>query len=593
MKNILTLSLLTLFSFLPLHAADIPWKPEQYSLQVREEALPTVLQNFCADQGIYSMISERVVGTVSGQFTKLEPAEFLNRLTAAYSLIWYYDGTVLYIYHSSEMASEMLNMQFAKIDRFLTALDTVQILDQRFPIRALETEGLVYVSGPPRYVELVLQTSVGMDANAARMTALQASRDVVEVFQLKYAWADDQILSFNDRDMTVPGVVTVLRGILTGSTGLETIETRDRRRRASGDKLKGKGLAAVGNYEDDEMEDAAQQQAATPNNGNNGNNNPAGPPTLAPMIMADVRNNAVVVRDKGENIDFYRQIIEALDVPAGLIEIHASIIEVNTDYSHEVGVDWRYEQNEHASGGYFGSTEAEADSTFDFNNRPLTSGGGLSFTTILGDAAENFIARIRLLEADGKADIISRPSILTLDNVEAQLTTNQTFYVRLEGDREVDLFNVSAGVTLRVTPHLIEEDKHKKIKLSIRLEDGNVTENRVDAIPIVQKTTINTQAVIRHNESVLLGGYVLEKRTDTENSVPFFGKIPLFRHLFRHKERRNEMVERLILITPRIIDPNNPSRFVEVQPRYTNELDSEALPIEVEPQRARQKKKKR
>ncbi|MBO1322586.1 type III secretion system outer membrane ring subunit SctC [Acanthopleuribacter pedis] len=587
MKHLLLLpSLLTLISFFPLHAAEIPWKPEKYSLQVREEALNTVLQNFCADQGIYTIISEQITGTVSGQFTQLDPADFLNRLTAAYNLIWYYDGTVLYIYHSSEMASEMLTMQFAKIDRYMMALDAVQILDQRFPIRALESEGLVYVTGPPRYVELAVQTAVGMDANAARMTALEASRDVVEVFELKYAWADDQLLSFNDREITVPGVVTVLRGILTGSTGLETLESRDRRRKPTRDKLKGKGMSAIGNLEDDEAEDLQAQNSG-------GDESPqTGPPTPVPMIMADVRNNAVVVRDKGENIAFYRQIIESLDVPAGLIEIHASIIEVNTDYSHEVGVDWRYEKPGDASAGYFNNAANEADADFNFNNSPLTAGAGLSFTTILGDAAENFIARIRLLEADGKADIISRPSIVTLDNVEAQLTTNQTFFVRLEGDREVDLFNVSAGVTLRVTPHLIEDGKHKKIKLSIQLEDGSVTENRVDAIPIVQNTTINTQAVIRHNESVLLGGYVLEKRTDTESRVPFFGRIPLFGNLFRNKTRRNEMVERLILLTPRIIDPENPSRFVEVQPRYTNELDSEELPLDIDPARPRPKPKK-
>ncbi|CAM2065476.1 type III secretion system outer membrane ring subunit SctC [Sulfidibacter corallicola] len=553
-------------------AAEIPWKSTSYTVQVREESLTMVMQNFCADQGIVAVISENVVGKVSGKFTKLAPSDFLDQMTSAYGLIWYFDGAVLYLHPASEIQTTLITMSFAKVGRLVTALKLVELYDERFPLKTLEEEGMVYVSGPPRYVELVTQTAGGLEANAQRYAAMQSSRDVVEVIPLQYAWADDLTLTFNDRDIVVPGVVTVLRSILTGNTGLESIENRDRRRSASVGKLKGTGMRSLGAAEDDEIDPQpapAEQQGDEP-----------GPPQPFPMVMADVRNNAVVIRDKQENIHFYREIIETLDVPAGLIEIHASIIEVNTDFSHELGVDWRYEDEGQASGGFFATTEREEDDTFAFGNSGLTLGEGLSFTTILGDAGKNFLARIRALEADGKADIISRPSVLTLDNVEAQLETNQTFYVRLEGDREVDLFNVSAGVTLRVMPHIINDEQGAKIRMSVSLEDGNVTDGRVDNIPVVQKTTINTQAMIRDNQSLLVGGYVMEKRTNTLKKVPLLGNIPLFRHLFRHKERRNETVERLILITPRIVNLDRISLHNQITPRRSNFYDTQPLPLD-------------
>ena len=100
------------------------------------------------------------------------------------------------------------------------------------------------------------------------------------------------------------------------------------------------------------------------------------------------------------------------------------------------------------------------------------------------------------------------PSVLTLNNIEAQLENSQTMYVRLEGENEVDLYDINTGVVLKVTPHIIEENYSSLIKLSIQIEDGELLlDEQVDDIPTVKKSVVNTQAIIGHNESLLLGGY--------------------------------------------------------------------------------------
>jgi type III secretion protein C len=122
----------------------------------------------------------------------------------------------------------------------------------------------------------------------------------------------------------------------------------------------------------------------------------------------------------------------------------------------------------------------------------------------------------------------------------------------VEGDEEVDLFDVNAGVVLRVTPHIIDEGEESLIKLSIQIEDGEVLNEEVDEIPVVKKSVINTQAVVGEEESLLIGGYFKEKNARTHQTIPCLGSVPLLGWLFTRQATSGEESERLFLITPTI-----------------------------------------
>jgi type III secretion protein C len=136
--------------------------------------------------------------------------------------------------------------------------------------------------------------------------------------------------------------------------------------------------------------------------------------------------------------------------------------------------------------------------------------------------------------------------------VEAVFDNTSTFFVRVAGREQVDLFNVSAGTTLRVTPHVFRDHEQTRIKLLVNVEDGNITGRQVDQIPVVERSTVNTQALIAEGESLLIGGMVRETNASGEDKVPLLGDVPVVGNLFKTKTSSNTRVERMFLITPRL-----------------------------------------
>src|SRR6185369_10240209 len=233
--------------------------------------------------------------------------------------------------------------------------------------------------------------------------------------------------------------------------------------------------------------------------------------------------NAVIVRDLADRLPRYEQLIAALDVEPQSLEIEATIIDVNTDRMRELGVNWRWN-----NAGYGAA----------FAGSVPTAGAGGIVSAVLGSAGQ-FFSRIRALQAEGAARVVSSPQVVTLSNVEAVFDNSSTFYVRVAGRDEVDLFNVSAGTTLRVTPHVFREEDTTRIKLLVQIEDGALSAQTVDTLPVVERSGINTQALIAEGESLLIGGMVRETNATSEDKVPGLGDVPVVGNLFKTKATQN------------------------------------------------------
>lgn len=571
-RLLLIILLLILMPATHTEAAQIKWAEKTYSHVSENEDLVDLLRDFCSSQGINVIISERVQGKLSGRFEGYTPEAFLRHLAAAYGMIWYYDGHALHVYRSDELQSRMMELEYVSVQRFMQILEKLDIADERFPLKALDDEGIVYISGPARYVSLVTETAEMLEARAMKVARSRKAHEVIRIFPLKYAWAHDLTFNFMNDEVTVPGVASMLKNILAGRPAPGLVAGKQKKRLpATLEKLKGKGLASEGKAEADPKEEGQAGEGK-----DQGQTGAAAEPEA--FIQADTRLNAVIIRDKSEKMPHYGEIISLLDVPVGLVQVQATIVDINTDFLRELGVDWKVETGRVVSGtgtdavagtgtdttrntprsvsperrfktsGGFG-----ADETLTYAGESLALGTGLSFATIIGDAGKYFLARIRALEEDGHARILSQPSVLTLNNVEALLEHSQTFYVRVAGDQEVDLFDVSAGVVLRVTPHIVEDDEKTRIKLAVDIEDGSFSDTSVDGIPVVRKSTINTQAVINKDESLLIGGYYYEVDSKSARMVPCLGGIPALGYLFKQEETTKTRSKRVFLITPKII----------------------------------------
>ena len=105
-----------------------------------------------------------------------------------------------------------------------------------------------------------------------------------------------------------------------------------------------------------------------------------------------------------------------------------------------------------------------------------------------------------------------------------------------------------------MTPLIVSEGGHTQIKLAVRIEDGGITQQMVGAIPVVQRTTITTQAFINEGESLLIGGYKSDVRNDTVVSVPGLASIPFLGALFKFRQKETAHVEHLFMLTPHVIE---------------------------------------
>ncbi len=516
-------------AMLPVATFGAPvWYELPYDHFSKNETLSELLMDFSSTIGIPVVISEEIKGDneerVNGHFKETTAETFLMRLSSLYQVVWYYDGHMIYINHANEMQSELLQFSNTKIFAVKNTLKRLGVWDPRFNWREMKDKNLLYISGPPRYVSLVKEVSELIDRNQ------REKRDTtynVRVFKLKYAWADDRVISHRGSQVVIPGVARTLQKIL------------------------GRG----GYSEKQRPEESKVGQSANTESSGSDNATMASlhVPSAAAYIEANSHQNSVIVYDLESRLELYDQLIRSLDVPVEQIEIEVSIIDIRTTRLFELGVDWQG----NAKQGTFGFGDLTRVTSLSDSGLTHTAGADTSLTSVIAGDVDYFVGRIRLLEEDGDGQILSQPSVMTLNNVEAIIDNSTTFYVKLEGEDEVDLVEISAGSLLRVTPRIIDEDTlTRKIGLDVSIEDGQVqagADNLVDELPLVTKSTITTQAVIGENGSLLVGGYYYDDRANNAEKVPFLGDIPVVKAFFSRTDKSRTKVARMFLITPRIV----------------------------------------
>ncbi|MBJ7262948.1 MAG: EscC/YscC/HrcC family type III secretion system outer membrane ring protein [Burkholderiaceae bacterium] len=323
----------------------------------------------------------------------------------------------------------------------------------------------------------------------------EQNKETVSIFPLKYANAADSDYNYRSQSVVIPGVVSVLR-----------------------EMTQGKALPS------------SDDKTPAPADAGGG-----------PKFSADTRQNAVLVRDRKKNMALYADLIPKLDQRPTLIEISMSIIDVDASDINELGIDWS------ASARIGGGTVS-------FNTGGLASD---SFSSLLSNSG-NFLIRLSALEQKSKAKIVSRPSVVTLDNVQAVLDRSITFYTKLVSEKNAKLESVTAGALMRVTPRLIRERGKDRVLLTLNIQDGRQGQpiSSTEPLPQVQSAEIATQAMLNVGQALLLGGFVQDETIEAERKIPLLGDIPILGALFRSKSQSTRSVVRLFMIKaePRSLD---------------------------------------
>ncbi|MBI1682722.1 type III secretion system outer membrane ring subunit SctC [Caulobacter hibisci] len=530
-----------------VQAGEVPFGGRSVDLTAREQPIAQFLQNFYNQVGVPVIVSSQVAGTINGVFRG--PAAKIDAdIAKAFDLVTYYDGGAAYVYTAAQLSSRSFPISGSASRRVDRAARQLDLLDGRNTLRP--TGDMLVATGAPRFLQQVDELARGGAQAEAASPTLQ-----YRVFYLRYGWADDVNLTVGAKQVTIPGVASIIRSLVSTDPNerVGAVARSETPVPPAVQGLRGQGLATLG----------------TPNPGGSFYGGQDGQGTLGtPLaneqtgvyvppnpvrIQADSRLNAVIVRDVAERMSAYEELVRALDVEPQLLEVEAAIIDIDTTKARDLGINWRFDDG---NGGVQFGRGPNAPSGLEDTN--LTRGNtspkpylGLVASTIIGNG-DYFAARLNALETEGVARVVSRPQIVTLSNVEAVFENSRDFYVRLAGERDVDLFNVTAGTTLRVTPHVTRDGNQTRIRMLVSIEDGSLTNASVDNIPVVRRAALNTQALIVEGQSLLLGGMTVQSDTTGSSKVPVLGSIPVLGNLFKVQQRSSGRIERMFLITPRL-----------------------------------------
>jgi len=539
----------------PSPASQIPWKAQPYSMLVQGREIGEFLANFGRLHGIKVVVSPGVTGQVNGKFEDIAPDVLFDQLARAYNFSWFYSAGVLFVTSDTELQTEIVNLPVSDTTQAAASLNALGLITSDGGVQRVPGSNMVLVSGPPQYVEIARRILLTIDEEDQYR---QKTESIIEVFPLKYAWAYDIELSGNDGSQNrIEGVASTLSRLVGGraSNPANQFTSNGAARQVPGviDTTFGQQPVVV---VDNTQPQPPPEEGADERTGQRG--------ASGPRITADVRRNAVVIRDVRENMPFYRDAIAQLDVPAKVVEISAAIVDLRVGASASLGLNTvAISANDigivsSGTGALTNSTASGARgdgvNLLPNNNLAPTNAAQPNILASGVFGTLQVTAAINALEEDNQAKIISRPTVMTLDNYAATISRQESFFVDTTGENVSNLFNVTTGLNLQVVPHVIEEPSGPKIYMQIKIEDGSFSNEEVASIPRVQQSSLTTQSVVLKDQSLLIGGLYIKVDQDQRSGYPWLRDIPVVGYLFGVAGRQAEVVERLFLITPRVVN---------------------------------------
>ncbi|MDP8265479.1 MAG: type IV pilus secretin PilQ [Candidatus Aceula meridiana] len=286
-------------------------------------------------------------------------------------------------------------------------------------------------------------------------------------------------------------------------------------------------------------------------------------------LTFDQRTNIIIVTDTSSSVRSVAEVVDRLDTTTPQVLIEAKIIETSLGDQENLGIDWSLKAT--ISGAarptYYPFTEASenkymkaAGSTsmdFPVPNEDLFSFGTLDFSEVS--------AVMEILKNRSDTEILSSPSIVTLDNQMARIVVgNQYPLPEYTYNEEQAKLQVSGweykdiGIIFEVTPH-VNNIGFVTLKIEPKITailDYVQVENT--SVPRLSTEEASTKVMIQDGQTLVIAGLIKHQLVDTQKKVPLLGDIPLLGLLFRKSEKQLNKSELLIFITPHIITENIP-----------------------------------
>lgn len=273
-------------------------------------------------------------------------------------------------------------------------------------------------------------------------------------------------------------------------------------------------------------------------------------PALGSMKF-DERSNRIIVSDTQHKLDEVGQIIAAFDYKDREVLVDAKIIQIVLSDEYKLGVDWEAFVDDYHSLNFAGDFDVLSASD---------KRGRLGIGTL---ASDRYTATVEALETIGTTEILSSPSIATLNNKEAKIlvgstepyvTTTTTTPASGPTTTAESVNFIEVGVKLYVTP-TIHNDNFitMKIKPEVSSVTSSLTTSNNNTIPIVETSEAETTVMVKDRVTIVIGGLIKEETVKTDRQIPVLGDIPLLGKVFKSTNDSKTKTETVIFLTPKII----------------------------------------
>jgi general secretion pathway protein D len=345
------------------------------------------------------------------------------------------------------------------------------------------------------------------------------------------------------------------------------------------DKLKGQATAT------------AKAQGGPPAGGAAGAGGGSSNVDASVTIWADVATNALIITAPPKIMKSLMAVIDKLDIRRAQVQVEAIIVEVDVNKSSNLGVQWLlFGQGSTAVPAAVVNLPGAGTSIVDLAAAALSVASGTATTTsttgtvatgastissstvgtgatfALGRVASSgvsFAALVQALRSDGTSNIISTPSLITMNNEEAEVKVTQEIPL-ITGSYATTTQSVAGttspfqtiqreevGTILKVTPHINEGNS---VQLKIEQEDSSPGAKLTDSADIsTNKRSIKTTVLIEDGGIIVLGGLMSDTVTESEDRVPGLGAIPLLGNLFKSRSGSRQKKNLMVFIKPKIM----------------------------------------
>lgn len=472
-------------------------------------------------------------------------------------------------------------------------INSEELITKVIPVRNTPSAELVKILRPmiPQYGHLAGLTEPNAliisdhASNIARLMEMVKDIDVADtkttrIIQLKEAWVEDMVALLEKlapeqigKGAKGPNLVTIVASERTNSlvlkgeaATLKKIEELIQQLDVPANRAGTIQVVRLAHSDAEQLAEILKNLVSDENEDNKGNQN------VKTSIHADASLNALVIRANPTTMNELKDIIASLDVRRLQVLIEAVIMEVSTNFTRELGTELAIvdqgssnlpiaiTQPSGVLASILQSIATNDPSSANLGTRPLLGGGNLD------SSGTSFAFIIQAVSENSDVNLLSTPSITTMDNEEAKIVVGQNVPFRTGSTTTgsggtVNPFTTiqreDVGLTLKVIPHVHDGNS---IRLEIEQEVSEVDQtgtidigNDGSADLITNVRTIETTVLSENGEVVILGGLTRDKKSESERGVPLLKDIPLIGYLFKAESVRTEKQNLLVFIRSTVI----------------------------------------